>query len=239
MHDVKAVLFDTFGTIVDWRGSLIAELSMFGEARGLTADWPGLVDRWRGAYRPQMDRVRHGDLPWTILDDLHRDALDSLLPGFGLGHLTDADRAWMALGWHRLKPWPDVQDGLARMRRTRIVGPLSNGNLSLLVNLAKSAALPWDVVFGTDMFRHYKPDPEVYLGACSLLGLPPGEVMLCAAHNDDLEAASSLGLRTAFVPRPMEYGPGQEANLAPSRAWDLLGADLVEIATLLDRPNDA
>lgn len=232
MQDVKAVLFDTFGTIVDWRGSLIAELSTFGQARGLAADWQALVDRWRGAYRPQMDRVRRGDLPWTILDVLHRDALDSLLPEFGLGHLDQPDRVWMTLGWHRLKPWPDALEGLARIRCTRIVGPLSNGNLSLLVDLAKAASLPWDVVFGTDMFGHYKPDPEVYLGACSLLGLPPRSVMLCAAHNDDLEAASSLGLRTAFVPRPLEYGPGQTQTLEPSLKWDLQAADLIELAGL-------
>ncbi len=235
MRDVKAVLFDTFGTIVDWRGSLIAELTAFGQARRLHADWVGLVDRWRGAYRPQMNRVRQGELPWTILDDLHRSALDSLLPEFGLDSLDEAARDHLTQGWRRLHPWPDAIPGLHAIATRRIVGPLSNGNLALLVAMKKHAGLPWDVVFGTDMFRHYKPDREVYLGACALLSLQPREVMLCAAHNDDLHAARALGLRTAFVARPTEYGPSQTENLTPDSDWDMVADDLEALAIELDK----
>ena len=235
MRDVKAVLFDTFGTIVDWRGSLIDDLTAFGNERHVEADWTGLVDRWRGAYRPQMNRVRTGELPWTILDDLHRDALDSLLPEFGLDSLDDADRDHLTQGWRRLKPWPDAITGLHAISEHRITGPLSNGNTALLLAMKKNAGLPWDVVFGTDMFRHYKPDPEVYLGACALLSLEPAQVMLCAAHNDDLHAARALGLRTAFVARPTEYGPAQTENLAPDSDWDLVAGNLVEFAGKLGK----
>jgi 2-haloacid dehalogenase len=230
---VRAIVFDTFGTVVDWRSSLISSLEEFGRKRGLEAAWDKLVDHWRAAYGPNLHRVRTGELEWTILDQLHYYALVELLPEFGLTSLPESDLRFLVNCWHRLSPWPDAIEGLRRLRKKYIIGPLSNGNLSLLVNLAKFAELPWDVVFGADLFRHYKPDPETYLGVCNFLGLQPGEVIMAAAHNYDLKAARALGLRTAFIPRPAEYGPGQTTDLAPVEAWDILADDLVDLAEKL------
>ena len=233
MQMVKAVLFDVLGTLVDWRGSLIADLTQFGRERGISADWHAFADAWRAAYRPSMQRVRSGELAWTILDRLHRLSLDRLIEEFGIGGLSEQDRQHINRLWHRLRPWPDTVEGLLQIKRSYIIGPLSNGNLALLVNMAKAANLPWDVVFGSDLFHHYKPDPEVYLGACALLDLAPGEVMLVAAHNDDLAAARRLGLRTGFVPRPQEYGPNQKRDLQAEEAWDVVAPDLVALAQAL------
>ncbi len=230
---IKAILFDTFGTVVDWRGSLIAELGDWGAARGLAADWAGLVDDWRAAYGPSMDRVRRGDLPWTKLDDLHRASLDTLLPRFGLDALDEAARGHLTLAWHRLRPWPDSVPGLTRLKRRFIIGPLSNGNVALLLNMAKSAGLPWDMICAAELFHHYKPDPETYLGAASLLGLEPAEVMMAAAHNGDLAAARRCGLRTAFFPRPTEYGPRQVRDYAADSDWDVVASDIMDLATQL------
>ncbi len=230
MHGVKAILFDTFGTVVDWRGSLIDALSAFGAARGIAADWTGLVDAWRGAYVPSMDRVRRGELPWTILDDLHRASLERLVTEFGIAGLGAADLDHLTLGWHRLRPWPDSVPGLTRLKARYVIAPLSNGNVALLVTLAKQAGLPWDMVFGADLFRHYKPDRETYLGAARLLGLAPGEVMMAAAHNGDLQAARSCGLHTAFLPRPTEYGPQQAGDLTAGSDWTVVAADIEDLA---------
>jgi 2-haloacid dehalogenase len=227
---VKAILFDTFGTVVDWRGSLIAELTAFGAARGIAADWAGLVDAWRAAYAPSMDRVRRGELPWTKLDDLHRMSLDRLVAEFGIAGLTEVDRDHINRGWHRLKPWPDAVPGLVRLKARYTIGPLSNGNVALLLNMAKAAGIPWDMICAAELFRHYKPDPETYLGAAALLGLAPGEVMMAAAHNGDLHAARACGLRTAFFPRPTEYGPLQNRDFAAEEAWDVVAADIEDLA---------
>ncbi|MDX5931459.1 haloacid dehalogenase type II [Acidiphilium acidophilum] len=218
----KAVLFDVFGTLVDWRGSVIAGLSAFGAARGISADWAEIADSWRRAYRPSMDRVRRGLVPWTILDDLHRDALMNIARRHEIGPLDDADCEHLVRLWHRLAPWPDVAEGLGRLKSVAIIGPLSNGHLALQVSLAKRNLFPWDVTFGADLFRHYKPDAEVYLGACDLLGLAPDQVMLAAAHNDDLAAAASFGLATAFISRPAEHGPGTGDRAKPAEAWDIV-----------------
>ena len=230
MQDLRAILFDTFGTLVDWRTSLIDELTAYGIDRGVEADWPALVDAWRGAYKPSMDRVRRGELPWTKLDALHRASLDMLVAQFGITGLSDRDLQHINLGWHRLRPWPDVVPGLRRLHTRFILAPLSNGNVSLLVNLARHAGLPWDMVFGAEVFGHYKPDPETYLGACRMLSLEPRQVMLCAAHNDDLAAAQGHGLRTAFVPRVTEYGPLQARDFTATGDWDLVVASLSELA---------
>ena len=230
---VKAVVFDTFGTVVDWRSSLIEQFEEFGRQRGIAADWIGLVDAWRGGYEASKDKVRTGAVPWTNLDDLHREALDGLIERFGIEGLDEADRDWLNRGWHRLKGWPDAVEGLARMKRRFIIGPLSNGNVALLVNMAKYAGLPWDMIFSAELFRHYKPHPDTYLGVCRLLGLQPWEVMLAAAHNYDLLAAQKLGLRTAFVARPQEYGPRQTKDLGPEGDWDLVARDLVDLAVRL------
>jgi 2-haloacid dehalogenase len=227
---VQAIVFDTFGTIVDWRTSLIKSLEEFGRKRDLKAAWDMLVDRWRAAYQPNLDRVRTGELEWTILDELHYSALVQLLPEFGLTTLRESELRFLTNCWHRLAPWPDAIDGLSRLRTKYIIGPLSNGNLALLVDLSKFAQLPWDVVFGADLFRHYKPDSETYLGVCDLLRLRPEQVMMGAAHNYDLKAAKALGLRTAFIPRATEYGPGQTTDLSAEEDWDIVAIDLVDLA---------
>jgi 2-haloacid dehalogenase len=230
--DVRAVLFDVFGTVVDWRGSLIADLSAWAAPRGIAADWAGLAEAWRGAYAPSMDEVRRGTRPWTVLDDLHRASLQRLLPRFGLAALSDTDLDHVNRVWHRLDPWPDAVAGLARLKRTHIIAPLSNGDFSLLVDLARHAGLPWDAVFASDLFGHYKPDPETYLGACRLLRLEPRQVMLAAAHAGDLAAAQRLGLRTGFIARPLEHGPGGTPE--PAGDWDV---SVGTIEALADRLN--
>ena len=218
MTQIRAILFDVFGTVVDWRASLIADLSAWGTAHGITADWAGLADAWRGAYAPSMDRVRRGAQPWTLLDDLHRQSLQTLLPGFGVTGLDDAQILHLSHVWRRLHPWPDSVAGLTTLKQRFTVCALSNGNVALLIAMAKFGGLPWDFVFGSDLTRHFKPDPETYLGACGFLGLEPAQVLMAAAHPSDLAAAQRLGLRTAFIARPDEYGPGGTAD--PAGAWD-------------------
>jgi len=227
------IVFDTFGTVVDWRGSLIADLTAYGRTRGVTADWPALVDAWRAAYRPSMDRVRKGEVPWTKLDDLHRGSLDRLVADFGIKGLTEDDLVHINLGWHRLNGWPDAIPGLTRLKKKFIIGPLSNGNVSLLLNMAKHAGIPWDMIFGSDLFRHFKPDPETYLGVAEMMGLEPGQVMLGAAHNNDLASARKCGLMTAFFPRPTEYGPNQQRDFQAEQDWDVVARDIEDMATQL------
>lgn len=230
---VKALLFDVFGTVVDWRTSLTADLAAWGAERGLDADWQGLVDAWRGAYAPSMDRVRRGEQPWANIDTLHRAALEELAPRFGLARLDGDALDYMVRGWHRLAPWPDSVGGLTRLKARYVISPLSNGNVALLTNMAKHAGLPWDLVLSAELFRHYKPDPEAYLGAAALLGLPPGEVMMCAAHNHDLAAARDLGLRTAFIARPTEYGPHQTRDFGADSDWDVVVDSIEQLADRL------
>jgi 2-haloacid dehalogenase len=219
---VKALLFDVFGTVVDWRTSCIAELTAFGTARGLTADWAALTDDWRGLYQPSMDDVRTGRRPWAILDTLHRESLLQLLDRAGIAGLAPHEIDHLVTIWHRLKPWPDTVEGLTRLKRRYIIGPLSNGNVGLLTRLAKFAGLPWDVILGAEVARAYKPLPEAYLRAAEFLNLAPHEVMLVAAHNSDLAAAAAVGYRTAFVARPTEYGPRQVVDFHADRAWDVV-----------------
>jgi 2-haloacid dehalogenase len=229
--DVKAVLFDVFGTVVDWRGSLIADLGAWASARGIAADWAGLADAWRDAYAPSMEAVRRGAQPWTVLEDLHRASLERLLPRFGLAGLADVDIVHINRVWHRLAPWPDSVAGLARIKRTRVIAALSNGNVALLLDMARAAKLPWDTVFGADLFGHYKPDEQTYLGACRLLRLQPAEVMMAAAHESDLAAAGALGLRTAFIARPLEHGPGGTAHATGT--WDIVATTIEDLADRL------
>ncbi len=231
LSNVRAIIFDTFGSVVDWRGSLIAELTAWAATRGITADWATLVDEWRAAYQPSMQKVRTGEQPWTVLDDLHRASLDRLVAELGITGLSEADLDWINRGWHRLRPWPEAVGGLARLRTKFIIGPLSNGNTALLVNMAKAAGLPWDMIFASDVTRAYKPDPETYLGAAALLRLDPGQVMMAAAHNGDLAAAQKYGLKTAFWPRPTEYGPRQVRDFTADGPWDIVAADIADLAT--------
>lgn len=229
----KAIVFDTFGSVVDWRSSLIVDLTAYGETKGVKADWAALVDAWRAAYHPSMDRVRKGQQPWTKLDDLHRASLDHLVAEFGIKGLSEADLEHINLGWHRLHPWPDSVPGLTRLKSRFIIGPLSNGNVSLLLNMAKFAGIPWDMIFGSDLFQHFKPDPETYLGTAHLLGIRPGQLMMAAAHNNDLAAARSCGLLTAFFPRPGEYGPHQKRDTKAEADWDIVATDIQDLATQL------
>lgn len=230
---VKALLFDVFGTVVDWRTSVAREVSAAATAIGVETDGVALADAWRGDYAPSMQRVARGETPWAVIDDLHRAALDALLPRFGLDGLDEAARGHLNTAWHRLDPWPDSAAGLARLKRRFVIGTLSNGNVALLVNMARHAALPWDVIFSAETFRAYKPDPRTYDGAVAMLRLEPAEVMLVAAHNNDLAAAQARGLSTAFVVRPSEYGPAQERDLAPEGDWDVVAPDFEALAGTL------
>jgi 2-haloacid dehalogenase len=231
---VKALLFDVFGTVVDWRTSLIDDFTRWGETRGIRADWTALVDGWRAVYAASMDEVRkHPDRGYVILDVLHRRSLEKLVLELGISGLNDADLHYLTMGWHRLHPWPDSLPGLLRLKKKYIISPLSNGNVALLTNMAKFAGLPWDLIMSAELFEHYKPDPETYLGAARLLCLAAGEVMMVAAHNHDLKAAQRLGLRTAFVARPTEYGPLQKYDFEAKGDWDIVANDFGGIADRL------
>ena len=233
LEAVRALTFDVFGTVVDWRSSIIREGEALGQARGLRVDWAKFADAWRALYQPMMQRVRTGALPWTKLDELHRMSLERLLGEFGIGGLSADEIDDLNRAWHRLDPWPDTVPGLTRLRRTYILATLSNGNVALIMNMARRAGLPWDVVLGAEVARHYKPDPEAYLVTADLLGLGPAQCMMVAAHNNDLAAASRLGFRTAFVHRRTEYGPDQTSNLKAEGPWDVVAEDFVDLATKL------
>ena len=220
--NVQALLFDVFGTVVDWRGSIIAELTRFGAEKGLAADWAAFTDDWRGLYQPAMEEVRSGRRAWTILDVLHRESLETLLAKYDITGLSEAEKDHVNRVWHRLKPWPDAVQGLQRLKSRYIIGTLSNGNVGLLTRMAKNAGLPWDVVLGAETARAYKPLPQAYLASAELLNLDPAQVMLVAAHNGDLAAAASAGLRTAFVARPSEHGPHQNRDFKAARDWDIV-----------------
>ena len=227
---VKALTFDVFGTVVDWRSSIIREVEDFSRRKGVAIDAASFADEWRGAYQPSMQRVRSGELPWTRLDDLHRMSLEGLLRRFGVSDAEPAEIDRLNRAWHRLSPWPDSIAGLTRLRRKYVLATLSNGNVALLVNMAKHAGLPWDCVLSAELARHYKPDPETYRMAADLLGLAPHEVMMVAAHNGDLVAARAEGLRTAFVARPTEYGPRQTKDLRAEHDFDVVARDFVDLA---------
>jgi len=231
LESVKALTFDVFGTVVDWRSSIIQEGRRLNQRKGLGIDWAQFADRWRAGYEPAMRRVREGDLPWTKIDDLHRLILNDLVGEFGLRGLTEEELDDLNRVWHRLIPWPDAVDGLNRLRRRYIIATLSNGNVGLLVNMARNAGLPWDCVLSAEMSGHYKPDREVYLTAADLLGLEPGQIMMVAAHPGDLRAAAGVGFRTALVPRPLEWGPGRDPSDEPDpAAFDLLADDFLDLA---------
>jgi 2-haloacid dehalogenase len=235
----RAVLFDTFGTVVDWRSGISSAVRAFAVGRALTLDPEAFADAWRAYYQPSMERVRSGQRPWVSLDTLHRENLDTVLRSHGLdpGAFAPGELTSLAAAWHYLPPWPDSVEGIGQIRRDFIVGPLSNGNTALLVDMAKAAGLPWDVILGSDISRAYKPSPDAYRKPAALLGLDPGEVMLAAAHNSDLKAARRAGLATAFIARPAEYGPHQASDLTASGDWDLTATSITDLARqLLDDP---
>jgi len=231
----KALVFDVFGTVVDWRGSLIREGRLLGRRKKLDVDWAAFADAWRAGYRPAMARVRSGELPWTKIDDLHRMILDALLAKFGIRGLTEQEIVHLNHAWHRLKPWPDARAGLGKLKRRHVLATLSNGNVALLVNMARHAGLPWDCILSAEVVRHYKPDPETYLGAADLLGVRPGELMMVAAHKDDLRAARACGLQTAFVARAREYGPAATPDVSRDPAFDVHARDFNDLARQLAR----
>jgi 2-haloacid dehalogenase len=230
---ISALTFDVFGTVVDWRTSVIREGEAFGKPRRLSVDWGKFADAWRGLYQPAMEEVRSGRRPWVKLDELHRESLVRLLGDFGISGVSPAEIDHLNHAWHRLDPWPDAVPGLTRLKRRFTLATLSNGNIALMVDMAKRAGLPWDAVLGAEVTRAYKPRPEAYLRCVEALGLTPPEVMMVAAHNDDLAAAAACGLRTAFVARPHEHGPGQTTDLGPEQPVDVAAGDLVDLAARL------
>ncbi len=230
---VRALIRDVFGTVVDWRGSIIREGRALGRRKGIDIDWAAFTDAWRSGYKPAMDKVRTGKLPWMNIDSLHRLILDGLIVQFGIRKLKEADKEHLNRVWHRLRPWPDSVRGLTRLKRKFIISPLSNGNVALLTNMAKNGGLPWDCILSAELFRHYKPDPESYLGAVQILGLKPAEVMMVAAHKDDLWAARRCGLRTAFIKRPQEFGPHVERDVSSERGFDCNADDFIHLARQL------
>lgn len=227
---VQALCFDIFGTVVDWRTSITREGQLLQQRLALPAqDWAAFADDWRAGYQPAMQEVRSGALPWTDIDGLHRRILSKILAARGL-RLSEADAAAFNRVWHRLLPWPDSVAGLYRLKQRFTITSLSNGNMALLVNMAKHAGLPWDAVLSAELFQHYKPDPEVYRGAAQMLGLQPHQVMMVAAHPSDLRAAAACGLRTAYVPRPLERGIGGPVEAWREGEFDTVATDFVALA---------
>jgi len=230
---VKALTFDVFGTVVDWRSSIIREGQILTKTKGLRVDWAKFADAWIAGYGPSIDRVRRGELPWTNLNRLFRLTLDDLLRQFQIAGLTAEETDHLGRVWQRLMPWPDSVPGLSRLRSRYIVATLSNANISLLVNMAKNAGLPWDCVLSAELSGHYKPDREVYETAARLLDLPPAQVMMVAAHKYDLQAARRVGFKTAWVPRPLEEGPGRDVDTAPDASFDVMASDFLDLARKL------
>jgi 2-haloacid dehalogenase len=229
----RALVFDVFGTVVDWRTSVAAEVDALAKRKGFTVDGAKFADAWRAGYAPSMNRVRTGELPWTKLDALHRMTLDRILIEFNLSGLGEAEKDDLNRAWHRLRPWPDSVAGLTRLKKKFIIAPLSNGNIALMTDMAKHAGLPWDCVLGAELVRHYKPDREVYQSAADFLALQPAEVMMVAAHLGDLRAAKTVGLKTAFVARPLEYGPAGKPDLKADASVDVTASDFNDLAAKL------
>ena len=236
LNGVRALLFDVFGTVVDWRSGVAREATPFLRRRGAESVDPlAFADAWRASYQPAMEQVRSGRRPFTRLDVLHRESLETILPEFGIDPATApaSELNELNLAWHRLDPWPDAVAGLMRLKTKFVIAPLSNGNIALMLDMAKRAGLPWDAILGAEVVQAYKPMPEAYLRTADVLAMRPGQICLVAAHNGDLAAARKCGLRTAFIPRPAEHGPNQTTDLRPDQEWDLVAADFVALAEKL------
>ena len=225
----KILAFDVFGTVVDWHGSIVAEMARLYPQ----VDGNAFALAWREGYRPAMARVMSGELGWTRIDELHRMILDDILPRFGLQAMPEAERRLLNRVWHRLNAWPDVVPGLMRLKQRHVICTLSNGNIGLLTNMAKHAGLPWDCVLSAEVFKAYKPHPDTYLGVARVFDLPPQQVALVAAHHDDLAAARGCGLRTAYIERPHEFGVAQPKDVSPQPGNDLHAQDLNDLASML------
>jgi 2-haloacid dehalogenase len=232
---VKALVFDVFGTVVDWRTSLINDFTKWSETSGIKADWTALVDGWRGVYMASMDEVRkHPERGYQILDTLHRRSLEKLVAEMSIKGLSDADLHYLTMGWHRLHPWPDSVPGLTRLKKKYIISPLSNGNVALLTNMAKYGGLPWDAILSAELVEKFKPEPEMYLSSGRFLGLPMNQVMMSAAHLRDLYSSREHGMRTAFIRRPLEWGPNGQQEGEPDREKiDVVATDFVDLARQL------
>lgn len=233
IDSVKALVFDTFGTVVDWRTSIAREMAEFGAKKGIQSDWLAFADAWRAGYAPAMDGVRSGRRAWANIDVLHRERLDELLGDFGLSGLAETELQYVNKVWHRLNPWPDSVPGLTRLKQRYIISTFSNGSVPCLVDMAKHGGIPWDAVFSADVVRHFKPDPEVYLGVQAFFDLRPHEVMLVAAHNNDLRHGRLHGMRTAYINRPSEYGPDQKKDLGAEEDWDVAVSGIDQLADIL------
>jgi len=232
--EIKGLLFDVFGTVVDWRSGVSREVSVTFDALGRNVDAEAFADSWRGKYQPAMQAIRSGGRGYVPLDVLHRENLEATLAEFGLDDVLDeAGRTRLNRAWEKLPPWPDSVPGLAALKSGFIIASCSNGSIALMTRLAKFGDLPWDAILGAEIAQDYKPQPAVYLASCAALGLEPAEVAMVAAHNEDLVAARATGLRTAFLPRPQEHGPGQTTDLEPSSDWDVVAADLLDLSRRL------
>jgi 2-haloacid dehalogenase len=226
---VKALFFDVFGTVVDWRTGVARDAERILAPLGHKLDWLAFADAWRDQYQPAMEEVRAGRIPFCKLDVLHRHNLDRIRPRFGLAELADDVARDLNLAWHRLDGWPDATPGLARLKRQFKLAPVSNGNISLMVDLARRNAFPWDAILGAEVAGDYKPKPRVYLASCDAFDLPPGDCMMVAAHTNDLQAAAKQGLRTAHIARPNERGPGT-GEAAPKAPVDIAASSLEDLA---------
>ena len=232
-NSVKALTFDVFGTVVDWHGSIIREGQLLAANKGYDVDWAKFAISWRAGYGPAMNKVRNGEMPWTKIDDLHRMILDDLVEEYNLTGMSEAELVHFNEAWHRLSPWPDTVSGLNKLKSKYVITTLSNGNVSLLTHMAKNGGLPWDAILSAELSGHYKPDPEAYLKAADLLSLKPEQVMMVAAHPSDLRAAARTGLKTAYVIRPLERGPGRPVNRNPDGEFDYTAEDFNDLARQL------
>ena len=233
LKEVKALTFDVFGTVVDWRRSVARELKAACEPKGFVHDWEAFADEWRAGYGPSMNRVRTGDLEWMNIDTLHRMILDELLKEYGLDGFNEEEKIELNKAWHKLDPWPDSVQGLTLLKENYIISSLSNGNVALLVNMAKYGGLPWDTVLSAELVRHYKPDKETYMSTSEFFGVPIGQVMMVAAHKNDLKSANSYGMKTAYVPRPLEHGSTTVVDTNPEAYIDIVAEDFVDLSNKL------
>ncbi|KAA2212444.1 haloacid dehalogenase type II [Teichococcus oryzae] len=235
LASVQALVFDVFGTVVDWRSGVARDAGTFLARHAPGTDPAAFADAWRQRYSPAMEEVRSGRRPFTRLDVLHRENLEAVLPQFGIdaAAVPPSELDALNLAWHRLDPWPDSVPGLTRLKRRFIIAPLSNGNIRLMLDMAKRAGLPWDTILGAEVAQAYKPTPEAYLRTAEVLMLEPAQICLVAAHNGDLAAARRCGLRTAFIPRSTEHGPAQATDLRAESNWDVVAADMEDLAEQL------
>ena len=230
LSQVKAMTFDVFGTVVDWRSSIAREIQDIGQKKGFDLDWNSFADEWRSGYAPSMNKVRNGEMPWTKIDTLHRLILDELLSKHKISNLSEEETDGLNRAWHRLDPWSDSVEGLTLLKKDYIISSLSNGNVALLVNMAKYGGLPWDMVLSAEIAKHYKPDPESYLSTSEYLGLPINRVMMVAAHKNDLKSAKSNGMMTGYVPRPKEHGENTVVDYAEEAYIDIMADDFIDLS---------